>query len=212
MNIQKITGESIQGLKKAAKNISDGTPPKMIEDGGEKMAKGMDAIANSGMAHVITRKKEDFESFIKAAEEVAKRTAQNTNVQHLGYKEFQKAGYFTDSSLLRASKATLKDGTGYTGTITREAISYYGNYPLKGVNTYKDGVLQKADTYIDMDGKIFKESFDYTDIEDLKRMGGVPRRIYEIGDGKTREIDFRKEPLLETRLSPALHSPFYNKD
>lgn len=128
MNIQKITGESIQGLKKAAKNISDGTPPKMIEDGGEKMAKGMDAIANSGMAHVITRKKEDFESFIKAAEE------------------------------------------------------------------------------------IFKESLDYTDIEDLKRMGGVPRRIYEIGDGKTREIDFRKEPLLETRLSPALYSPFYNKD
>lgn len=107
----------------------------MIEDGGEKMAKGMDAIANSGMALVITR-----------------------------------------------------------------------------VNTYKDGVLQKADTYIDMDGKIFKESLDYTDIEDLKRMSSVPRRIYEIGDGKTREIDFRKDPLLETRLSPALHSPFYNKD
>ena len=39
MNIQKITGESIQSLKKAAKNISDETPSKMIEDGGEKMAK-----------------------------------------------------------------------------------------------------------------------------------------------------------------------------
>lgn len=65
MNIQKITGESIQGLKKAAKNISDGTPPKMIEDGGEKMAKGMDAIANSGMAHVITRKKKTLNLSLK---------------------------------------------------------------------------------------------------------------------------------------------------
>lgn len=55
-----------------------------------------------------------------------------------------------------------------------------------------------------MDGKIFKESLDYTDIEDLKRMNGVPRRIYEIGGGKTREIDFRNDPLLETKLSPAL--------